>query len=164
MTGPAGRAGDRGRLVAAIAAYGETDLVCHRAAAPQELAELQQEAWQPLLDWLAERHGARLEVTTDLGAAGQPAEALAALRVALEALPEEALAAVHAVAVITGSAVVALALAEGRIDAGTAWRASQIEEAFQTGRWGGDEEGEARRRALEQELTEAARILASLAT
>ena len=159
-----GRAGDSERLIAATAAYGEADLLCHRAAAPQELVDLQQEAWQPLLEWLAERHGARLEVTTDLGAAGQTAEALAALRIALEALPEDALAAAHAVAVITGSAVIALALAEGRIDAGTAWSASRIEESFQSGRWGEDPEGEARRRALEQELTEAARILASPAS
>lgn len=164
MTRLEGPPGDRDSLIAAILAYGETDLLCHRAALPQELVERQQEAWQPLLEWLAERHGARLEVTTDLGAASQPAEALAALRAALEALPENALAAVHAVAAITGSAVIALALAEGRIDAGTGWTASQIEESFQSGRWGEDQEGQERRRALQRELTEAARVLASLAT
>ena len=42
-----------------IAAYGETDLLCYRAERPAELAQRQAAAWDPLLDWVAERHGAR---------------------------------------------------------------------------------------------------------
>ena len=45
-----------------VAAYGGTDLLCYRAEAPEELVRRQAEAWDPLLDWAADRYGARLAV------------------------------------------------------------------------------------------------------
>ena len=41
-----------------VARYGESDLLCYFAEAPDALAARQREAWQPLLDWAAERYGA----------------------------------------------------------------------------------------------------------
>ena len=49
-----------GEVAAEIARYGETDLLCYRDAAGGELARRQNAAWQPVLDWLAATHGAKL--------------------------------------------------------------------------------------------------------
>ena len=38
-----------------IAGYAATDLLCYRTGSPEELAARQVSAWQPLLDWAAER-------------------------------------------------------------------------------------------------------------
>src|SRR5688572_18550432 len=66
----------RDDAVAEIAGYAATDLVCFRAAQPAALAERQRAAWQPLLDWLAETHGATLAATESLAAPAQAPEAL----------------------------------------------------------------------------------------
>ena len=42
-----------------LAAYGDSDLLCYRAEAPEGLAERQRAAWDPLLDWAAATLGAR---------------------------------------------------------------------------------------------------------
>ena len=54
----------RAEIVAEVAAYGETDLVCYRTDEPPALALRQVAAWEPLVAWAAERYGARLAVTT----------------------------------------------------------------------------------------------------
>ncbi|MGR3434979.1 MAG: ATP12 family protein, partial [Shimia sp.] len=54
----------RAAVAAHLAEYGETDLTCYRAEAPPALVEAQARAWDPLLDWAAERYGARLRPTT----------------------------------------------------------------------------------------------------
>jgi chaperone required for assembly of F1-ATPase len=62
-----------------------------------------------------------------------------------------ALAALALAAQIFGSAILALALARGRIGGAEAFAASQIDEAFQAGQWGEDAEAAARARNLEKE-------------
>ena len=69
--------------IAALARYGETDLLCHRAETPESLVRRQHEGWQPWLDWAAARFGARLAVTEGVVPVAQPPEALAALAAAL---------------------------------------------------------------------------------
>src|SRR5262249_33756110 len=50
----------RERVIDDTAKYGGSDLLCYRATDPASLVRRQHEAWQPLLDWAAERYGARL--------------------------------------------------------------------------------------------------------
>jgi chaperone required for assembly of F1-ATPase len=133
-------ADNRERVIGEIAAYAGTDLLCHRAAAPADLVARQAQGWQPLLDWLAERHGARLAVADGIMAVAHPDEATAALTRAVAAFDDLALAALHTVTAASGSLVIALALADGRIDAAEAWRLSRMDEDFQIERWGEDAE------------------------
>src|ERR1700730_4938763 len=52
----------RERVIEDTAKYAGSDMLCYRAPAPSSLVERQHETWQPLLDWAAERYGARLVV------------------------------------------------------------------------------------------------------
>src|SRR5690606_24662614 len=118
----------RPAIVDEIAAYAATDLLCYRADSPAELAARQHTAWQPLLDWVAVRHGAQLAVTAGVVPRPQPSEALAALRRTVEAQDDLALVALHAATVAAGSLVLALALLDRRIDAAEAFALSQLDE------------------------------------
>lgn len=150
----------RAEAEADLLRYAETDLLCHRAPHPAELADRQEAAWRPLLDWAAERFGARLAIVSGVMPVAQPTDALARFAEALRAHAALGLVLLQAAAAATGSLVLAFALIEQRIDAGEAWRASQIEEAFQIEQWGADEEAEARRQALRAELEDVAHMLA----
>src|SRR5262249_29686633 len=71
---------NREAVIGAVLRFAEHDLLCYRADQPPELAKRQEQAWSPLLDWAAGRHGARLAVGAGLGHVPQPDDALAALR------------------------------------------------------------------------------------
>jgi len=155
-------AGNRLAVVAEVSRFGATDLVCYRADAPAELVRRQAEAWQPLVDWAGERHGARLAVTAGVLPTAQPPEALAALIRALEVYDDFALTALHAATAAAGSLVIGLALAEGQIDSEEAFAAACLDEQFQAEQWGVDAEAEARRAALKADIETASRFLALL--
>ncbi len=152
-------ADNRERVIGEIAAYAGADLLCHRATEPPELAARQAEGWQPLLDWLAERHGARLAVTEGITAAEQPEAAVDTLKQAVDGYGDVTLAALHTVTAACGSLVIALALADGRIDAAGAWRLSRIDEDFQAERWGEDAETAERAESLRADIEAAERFL-----
>ena len=149
----------RAEVVDQIADYGATDLVCYRAEAPPALVERHEAAWRPLVDWVMGSLGACLEVTRGVVPVAQPAQALDALRRAIERFDDWRLVALGSATTASGSLVVGLALAAGRIDAEEAWTASQIDETFQIERWGEDPEAAPRRAALRDQIADARRFL-----
>ena len=136
------------------------DLLCYRAATPAELVARQTAHWNPLLDWAAQRHGAWLNTGSLIIHIDQPAESVEALRRALSGYEAFALTALHSAATICGSLVLALALAEERLDAQEAFALCQLDERFQAEKWGVDGEAAKRSAALARELDAAARFLA----
>lgn len=145
-----------------IAKYAETDLVCYRAEGPRELVRRQHAAWQPLLEWAAKRFGVQLLLTQGIVPLPQPMESLRALEATVAARSVWELAALSLATSALGSLVLALALAEGRLDAGDAFEASVVDESFEIERWGEDAEQMRRRRALRDDVAAAARFLALL--
>ncbi|HUE64740.1 MAG TPA: ATP12 family protein [Rhizomicrobium sp.] len=156
-----GVAANRDGVIGAILRFGENDLLCYRAHQPPELAARQREAWDPLLDWVARAHGANLRVVQGLTHIDQPAEALAALHRALERSDAFSLVALHVIASITGSAVLALAVADGLVSAENAFGLSRIDETYQAEKWGEDAQASRRARNLTQELDKAVELMAA---
>ena len=153
-------ADDRAGLIADIASYGASDLVCYRALEPPELVRRQHDVWQPLIGWIAERYDVALNVTSGITSIEQPAHTLAAFRRILDAHDLFALTALAAMAGTAGSLVVALALAEGRISTEEAADAALLEELFQAEKWGLDPDAERRRAGIRRDLAAAAQFLA----
>lgn len=151
--------GDRDRVIDEIAAYAGTDLLSYRAEGPPELVTRQEREWQPLLDWLRRRYDVHLQVTRCVVAVPQPEAALARLRAVIAARDDFALAALHALTTTSGSLVIALAVAEGEIDAATGFRAGHLDELYQAGLWGEDAEAAKRRKSLAGDMESAARFL-----
>ncbi|HWI26101.1 MAG TPA: ATP12 family protein [Stellaceae bacterium] len=152
----------RAEVVAEIARYASTDLVCYRAGHPPELARRQHEAWQPLIDWATLRYDAPLEVTAGVLPVTQSPASLRAFTAAIEGYGALELAALHLATQACGSLVVALALVEGRLDVEDAFAASQLDESFEIEQWGEDAEQTRRRAALKDDMALAHRFLALL--
>lgn len=146
-------------VVLELARYGESDLLCYRADAPEALVRQQQERWQPWLDWAAERHGARLNVTSGIVHVAQEPKALAALAAAVATHSPHALAALGLAVPALGSLVLGLALAEGLLTAAEAHALALLDETFQADAWGRDSEAEARRARVGAEVAQATRFL-----
>jgi len=153
---------ERAAIVDQITAYGGSDLLCYRAEAPAPLIERQALLWQPLLDWAAEAHGARLAVAQGITHVAQDQAALDALRAAVDDLDDCRLAAVSHLTASCGSLVIALAIAAHHIGAAEATAASQLDELWQAEQWGEDAEATERHDNLAREIADAARFMALL--
>src|SRR5215469_8886356 len=145
-------------VAAEVAAYLDSDLLCYRADAPQGLVARQAAHWDPIIAWAREVVGAPFTVSQGVMFVAQPEEARCQARAAI---PEDAwrLGAVHVITTLTGSALLALALARGAISADEAWAAAHVDEDWNLERWGQDELALARRSAHRTEMQAAATTL-----
>ncbi len=150
---------ERERFVEELVGYSESDLLCYRAEHPPELVARQEASWQPLLDWVAERHAAPLKVIQGVMPQPQPLETVAALRAAVEAHDDWHFTALYSATTAAGSLVISLALLDGRLGADEAFDLSQLDESFQIEHWGLDLEAERRREAIRAELRAVADFL-----
>jgi chaperone required for assembly of F1-ATPase len=151
-------ADNRNGLIEEIAGYGRSDLICYRAAEPSSLVQRQEERWQPLIAWAAERYDITLNITVGIVAVEQSSHALATFRRVLEACDLFALTALAGATTAAGSLVIALAMAEDRLTADEAADAALLDELFQAEKWGSDPEAEQRRAAIRADLAAAKRF------
>ncbi|MFS8038760.1 ATP12 family chaperone protein [Xanthobacter sp. AM11] len=142
-----------------VVRYAGSDMLFYRAEAPQGLVAWQAEAWDPVLDWLHASHGARFFLSQGVRHVTQPEASLAQVR-ALVPLAPLPLAAVHSITTLTGSALLALAVAQGALGVDQAWAAAHVDEDWNRRQWGEDEIAAARRAARRTEMDAAAQLLA----
>jgi chaperone required for assembly of F1-ATPase len=152
---------DMQAVAAGIVKYAETDLVCYRASGPASLVRAEAEAWDPILTFAARRLDARFMCTEGIGFIAQPAAAIEAVRTKVEEVARRgplALASLSVMTRLTGSVLIALALAEGAISVKDAWQAAHVEEDFEMQLWGADPEALERRARNFAEIAAAERL------
>ncbi|MCB1389504.1 MAG: ATPase [Rhodobacteraceae bacterium] len=132
--------GQFGEVASLLTAYGETDLLCYRAEGPAQLVARQAAAWDPLLDWSADRFGVNWTVTTGVMPAPQSAATLARLGAHVAGFTAFELTAFHDLVAMSGSLVIGLAATEGIASIDALWGASRIDEDWQVEQWGEDDE------------------------
>ncbi len=158
-----GVAADPQAVAEDILRYVGTDLICYRAASPENLVLRQAERWDPLVDWAAAEVGANLVLAEGVMHVEQPKSAIAAVDAWLRARREPMrLAALHVMTTLTGSAVLALAMDAGRLSADEGWALACLDEDWNAEQWGRDSEAETMRNARRRDLVAAARMSAAL--
>jgi len=149
---------------ASIAAYAESDLVCFRAEAPEELIAAQAAAYDPILQFARHRHGATFSLACGITHVRQSPEALANVREAFDAIGSPfALTALHTIVSMTSSALLGLGLWDRAFEPGHIWRLAHIDEDHQIARWGEDDEAAARRALHKRDFDVAAKVVNALA-
>jgi chaperone required for assembly of F1-ATPase len=146
-------------VAAEVAKYQGSDLLFYRAAGPERLVARQKELWDPVLKWAQDSLGARFLTGTGVMPLLQPEQSIVA---ASAAIPHEPwrLGAVHAATTLTGSALLALALAHGAISCEAVWIAANVDEDWNMEAWGADALALERRALRHAEMQAAARVLA----
>ena len=144
-----------------LAKYFQSDLLFYRAGHPEGLVAREAAHWDPLLFWAADTLGAHFILAEGIVHVRQPESAIAAARATLPGDPWS-IAALHVITTLTGSALLALALLRGVVDADQAWAAAHVDEDWNIEKWGVDEEVAARRAARLVDFRAAASILKAL--
>ena len=141
----------RSEIAAFVAKFGETDLCCHRAAAPEKLVARQATAWDPLVSWGAEALAVTLPVVIGVTASPVAQAPLEALLQRAAALDHFRLTALGQAAGLAGSALIAFALVHGKVSAIEAFEAAALDHLWSLEHWGEDA---AERARLDGELAE----------
>lgn len=123
-----------------LAAYGDADLLCYRADAPQELVERQADVWDPALDWAEAELGVRLAPRTGVIHVPQDPAGLRSLSDQVHRFSAFQLAGFHDLVAISGSLVLGFASARGWKPANEIWEISRVDDLWQEERWGRDED------------------------
>jgi chaperone required for assembly of F1-ATPase len=158
-----GVAGHMAEVASDIVKFAGSDLLLYRAAGPEALVNLQADAWDPVLRWAETEFGACFALAKGVMPVNQSPEALERIAAAVAPYDAMALAALHVMTTLTGSALLALAHAKGRLSADAAWAAAHVDEDWQISRWGIDVEAAERREKRLREMQAASRFLALLA-
>jgi chaperone required for assembly of F1-ATPase len=176
-------------VAAEVEKYLASDLLFYRAESPDGLVAREAAAWDPVLAWAREALGARFVTAQGMVHVAQPAQSLAAASAALAseasgqrghslkvrapdtrpepgssaraAIPRDLwrLGAVHAITTLTGSALIAIALARGALTIEQAWATAHVDEDWNMAFWGRDEVALERRAARFAEMQAAALVL-----
>lgn len=148
----------RGEVADEIVRFIGSDLLLYRADRPQGLVARQTALWDPVLAWMREAHGARFVLAEGVVHAAQPTTAIAA---AAALIPDDAwrLGAAHAITTLTGSGLLALAVAHRALGADAAWMAAHVDEDWNLSQWGEDSPVRERRVYHEAEMRAAALVL-----
>lgn len=167
LTGLANAAIDRvapagAAFAAGLAAYGENDLICYRAEGPEALAARQAAHWDPILGWAQQRYDAVFELAQGVIHMPQPPETVARLQAAVAARGPFELAGLSPLVTVSGSLLIALALAEGAIGLEPAWTAATLDETWQAEQWGEDQDAAAALAARCRDFEAGARFLSLL--
>ncbi|WP_136657412.1 ATP12 family chaperone protein [Nitratireductor sp. XY-223] len=158
-----GIASDPQAIVEDILRFAGTDLLCYRADGPQRLVDRQNAHWDPVIDWAHSSLGARFVLAEGVMHVEQPKEAINAIGIHLSAFESPiALASLHTFTTLTGSALLAVALAREFLTAEDAWTAAHVDEDWNAEQWGEDAEAKARRAFRWGDMQAADRALKAL--
>lgn len=145
-----------------IAAFAGSDLLCYRADEPRGLVDRQAERWDPLIVRIAQEEGLVFEKAEGLIHRAQPDGTTAGVKALALKLDDFRLAGLAFATALYGSAILAVAVLRGWLDAREAYEVSRLDEAWQEERWGVDEEAAARTEGLRLEADMLERWLRNL--
>ncbi|NRP85736.1 hypothetical protein GFPCMMHI_01637 [Ensifer adhaerens] len=146
-----------------IVRFSGSDLLCYRANEPERLVARQSERWNPVIEWAAREIGARFILAEGVIHQQQPREAISSFAAALRKYdtPME-LASLHTITSMTGSAILALAFAEGWLPLADVWSLAHLDEDWTIEHWGSDEEAAHRRAQRFEEFQAATDVFSAL--
>jgi len=154
-------AADKAAVEAEIVRYAGSDLLFYRASTPAALVRAQAAAWDPILEWVRTSIGAHFILAEGIVFVAQPDLALDRVRDAVAAFDDSiALAVLATMTTLSGSALLALAVARRHLTAEEAWDNAHVDEYFQESQWGGDAEAHDRRARRFLEMEAAGKIIA----
>lgn len=157
-----GVSGQERAVIDDILGFAGADLLCYRAEGPDGLVALQAKHWDKVLAWAREGLEAPLVQSRGVAHVAQPQSSLDRIGERLGALDAFSLAALHVMTALTGSAVLALAVALGRLTPEEAWAVAHVDEDWQTSQWGEDAEAATRREHRWREFEVATSMLSML--
>lgn len=139
------------------------DMLYYRATSPQTLVQQQKIMWDPWIDYMENLLGTQLEIGEGIKPIKQNKKTIAAFNFHIGNINEPLLlASMHVATSLTGSAILALAIYNGKLECNKAWQIAHIDEDFNRQQWGEDKQAQQRREKQFQEMKTACFVIKNL--
>uniref|UniRef100_A0A0B7A3M4 ATP synthase mitochondrial F1 complex assembly factor 2 n=1 Tax=Arion vulgaris TaxID=1028688 RepID=A0A0B7A3M4_9EUPU len=126
----------RDQLIDTIIHFLETDTICYRLTEPPELAKLEHEKWDPVLEWASKRYGLEINSTDSISPPDVSKQSKEIIRRHLMSYSDWALFGYHYAVDTIKSLLIIMALVDKHIGVETAVDLARLEQQFQTNQWG----------------------------
>ncbi len=146
-------------IVESLLTYVDTDALVYRSSSSTALLKKQEAQWNPVLDWTAQKLGAKWETTTGVMPVDQSPALHEAIRKYLSHLDTMRLSGACMLSASFSSVALAIAVTEKHITAETAFQLSRLEEEQQAETWGRDFEADKRAARMQEEIIAAGHFL-----
>ena len=143
---------NRGSYIENILGFVNTDLICYRADSPNELVELQNISWNPIIALIKEYIDVDLKSFIGVMPSKQPLEIFLRLKVLINNFSDIQISALYRITNLTGSIYISLCILKGDILKNKAFELSFLDELWQAKNWGAEEEASDKRDKIAQEL------------
>ena len=130
---------------AEIIKYAHSDLLCYRASGPDSLVERQVKLWDPVLEQFKNDCGIEFQTSIGIIYVEQDTTSMSRFSAMVAPLEQYQLGAIHLVTVMSGSAMLAIALQQKWMTSQEVWQLAHLDEDFQIEQWGTDDEAVERR-------------------
>ena len=152
----------REAVAAEVATFAASDLLCYRADRQPDLVKKQEAAWTPMLQWAENRFGGPFAVISGIMPVAQPNTTLMLVAREVGRLDSFQLTALHTMTTAMGSLILGFSVYDDFKTPDEAFALSLMDEYHQADLWGRDEEAEARRNRLREEVRSAKRFISLL--
>ena len=132
--------------------YAEYDLLCYREQKGTPLADWQDEAWQPIVEWAETKLHCSFNVGRGLVPIPQPQQTIINLRRTASLMPLFRMASFIEMVKFTGSFLLGLAIIYDYLTPEEAWDLSIVDEEWQSQQWGWDPEAKVAQAAKWQDF------------
>ena len=122
--------------ISSILEFLTSDTLCFRVEEPEELLKIQEEKWDPIVEWFMNEFDVDITVTSNIFTAPVPDDAKQAISKYLSSYDLPSLIALNFVAENLKSTILLLAILKRRLSVEDAISLSRLETEFQTGKWG----------------------------
>lgn len=130
----------RERIVHSLTEYAHTDLLYHFAPEPQELTEIQEKNWKPLIQWIESTLGVSINSGYGIMPIHQHPETIEVFQGELKKMNNFLLTSFSDIVPLLGSLILGLALLRGLKTVEETWHLSRIDTDYQSTKWGKDHE------------------------
>nr|XP_054763343.1 ATP synthase mitochondrial F1 complex assembly factor 2-like [Lytechinus pictus] len=126
----------KAQIIKAMLHFLETDTLCYRLEDPPELVAMQDERWEPMLEWINKRYEVDIHSTTSISGPVIPQETYKTLQHHLETHTDWALVGYENAIQCLKSVVLTFAAIDREISVEEAVSLSRLETEFQISKWG----------------------------
>ena len=143
---------DKVSYIENVLGFINTDLICYRADRPNELIDLQNSSWNPIISFIKKYIDVELKFFIGVMPSKQSLEIFNRLKTLINSFSDIEISALHRMTNLTGSIFISICILKGDVLKNEAFELSFLDELYQAKNWGIEEESLDKRDKIAKEL------------
>lgn len=143
---------DKVSYIENVLGFINTDLICYRADGPNELVDLQNSSWNPIISFIKKYIDVELKFFIGVMPSKQSLEIFNRLKTLINSFSDIEISALHRMTNLTGSIFISICILKGDVLKNEAFELSFLDELYQAKNWGIEQESLDKRDKIAKEL------------